>query len=162
MEMSLKHLHFNSTQVYKNDNQKVPPIVSQGAHRKDRNWLSKQGVCVCVCLSLSRVPLCDPMQDCVCVSLSRVPPHGVYSARLHCPRNSQARILEWVAISLSGLSSQPRDRTQVSCIAGRFFTVWSARIMPCKWTYSRLARLPCVFKWTISPEERFKPHHFSN
>ena len=34
----------------------------------------------------------------------------------------QARILEWVAISSSRESSQPRDRTQVSCIAGRFFT----------------------------------------
>ena len=35
---------------------------------------------------------------------------------------SQARILEWVAISFSRGSSQPRDRTRVSCIAGRFFT----------------------------------------
>ena len=35
----------------------------------------------------------------------------------------QARILEWVAILFSRGSSQPRDRTQVSLIAGRFFTV---------------------------------------
>ena len=34
----------------------------------------------------------------------------------------QARTLEWVAISFSRGSSQPRDRTQVYCIAGRFFT----------------------------------------
>ena len=34
----------------------------------------------------------------------------------------QARILEWVAFPFSRGSSQPRDRTQVSCIAGRFFT----------------------------------------
>ena len=34
----------------------------------------------------------------------------------------QARILEWVAISFSGGSSQPRDRTQVYHIAGGFFT----------------------------------------
>ena len=34
----------------------------------------------------------------------------------------QARILEWVAISFSRRSAQPRNRTQVSCIAGRFFT----------------------------------------
>ena len=34
----------------------------------------------------------------------------------------QARILEWVAFPLSRGSSQPRGRTQVSCIAGRFFT----------------------------------------
>ena len=37
----------------------------------------------------------------------------------------QARILEWVAIAFSRRSSQPRDRTRVSCIAGRFFTVWA-------------------------------------
>ena len=35
----------------------------------------------------------------------------------------QARTLEWVAIPFSRESSRPRDRTQVSCIAGRFFTV---------------------------------------
>ena len=34
----------------------------------------------------------------------------------------QARILEWVAFSYSRGSSQPRDQTQVSHIAGRFFT----------------------------------------
>ena len=35
----------------------------------------------------------------------------------------QARILEWVAISFFKGSSQLRDRTWVSCIAGRFFTI---------------------------------------
>ena len=39
----------------------------------------------------------------------------------------QARILEWVAMASSRGSSQPRDRTQASCIAGRFFTVWAIR-----------------------------------
>ena len=34
----------------------------------------------------------------------------------------QARILEWVDFSFSRGSSQSRDRTQVSCIAGGFFT----------------------------------------
>ena len=34
----------------------------------------------------------------------------------------QARILEWVAMPSSRGSSQPRDRTQVSCTAGGFFT----------------------------------------
>ena len=34
----------------------------------------------------------------------------------------QARVLEWVVISFSRGSSQPRDRTQVSCISGKFFT----------------------------------------
>ena len=39
----------------------------------------------------------------------------------------QARILEWVAISFSRASSQPRDRTQVSCIAGRCFNLWATK-----------------------------------
>ena len=34
----------------------------------------------------------------------------------------RARILEWVAFPFSTGSSQPRDQTQVSCIAGGFFT----------------------------------------
>ena len=37
----------------------------------------------------------------------------------------QARILEWVAMCSSTGSSRPRDGTHVSCIAGRFFTIWS-------------------------------------
>ena len=39
----------------------------------------------------------------------------------------QARILEWVAVPFSKGSSQPRDWTQVSHIAGRFFTSWARR-----------------------------------
>ena len=52
--------------------------------------------------------ICDSM-DC---SLSGSSVHGI----------SQARILEWVAISFSRESSQPRDQTHISCIAGGFFT----------------------------------------
>ena len=43
--------------------------------------------------------------------------HGVF----------QVRILKWIAISFSRGSSQPKNRTQVSCIAGRFFTNWAMR-----------------------------------
>ena len=42
---------------------------------------------------------------------------------------SQARILEWVAISFSRKSSQPRDPTHISCIAGGTLyhcTTWEA------------------------------------
>ena len=35
---------------------------------------------------------------------------------------SQARILEWVLISFTRVSSWPRDQTRISCIIGRFFT----------------------------------------
>ena len=57
--------------------------------------------------------LCDPM-DC---SLSGSSVYGIL----------QARILEWVAISFSRGSSQPRDQTQVSHIAGRCFTIGATR-----------------------------------
>ena len=39
----------------------------------------------------------------------------------------QARTLEWVAFPFSGGSSQPRNQSQVSRIAGRFFTSWATR-----------------------------------
>ena len=39
----------------------------------------------------------------------------------------QARILEWVAFPFFRESSQPRDRTQISCIAAQFFTSWATR-----------------------------------
>ena len=42
----------------------------------------------------------------------------------------QASILEWVAIHSSRGSSQPRYRTQVFRIAGRFFTIWRRAWQP--------------------------------
>ena len=39
----------------------------------------------------------------------------------------QAKILEWFAMPPSRGSSKPRDQTQVSCTAGRFFTIWATR-----------------------------------
>ena len=57
--------------------------------------------------------LCDPM-DC---SLPGSSLHGIL----------QARVLEWVTISFSRGSSQPRDRTLVSCIPGRHFNLWATR-----------------------------------
>ena len=42
----------------------------------------------------------------------------------------QARILEWVAISFTRGSSQPNIQIRVSCIVGRFFTIWATREAP--------------------------------
>ena len=39
------------------------------------------------------------------------------------PGTLQARVVDWVAMPSSRGSSQPRDGTQVSCIAGGFFTI---------------------------------------
>ena len=60
--------------------------------------------------------LCNPM-DC---SLRGSSVHGIL----------QARTGEWVVILFSRGSSQPRDQTQVPCIAGRFFTIWATREAP--------------------------------
>ena len=37
----------------------------------------------------------------------------------------QARMLEWIAMPSSRGTAQPRDQTQVSHIAGKFFTIWA-------------------------------------
>ena len=43
----------------------------------------------------------------------------------------QARILEWVAIPFSRVSSQPRDQTQISCIVGgEVHEYWSGEPIP--------------------------------
>ena len=62
--------------------------------------------------------LCNPV-DC---SLPDFSVHGIL----------QARILKWIAIPFSRGTSQPRDRTLVSCIAGRFFTT------PCSITTNKV------------------------
>ena len=69
----------------------------------------------------SCLTLCNPT-DCIV--------HGVL----------QARILEWVALPFSRGSSQPRDPTQVSCIAGGFFTSW--------------ATSPRILEWVAYPFSR--------
>ena len=45
----------------------------------------------------------------------------------------QGRILEWVSFCFSRRSSKPRDWTQVSCIAGGFFTSWAIRETQLLW-----------------------------
>ena len=79
--------------------------VGSGCNREDRGM---HGL-----VSQSCLTLCDPM-DCSPPGSSV---HGV----------SQARMLEWAAISFSRGSSWPRDRTWVSWIEGRFITTWGTR-----------------------------------
>ena len=81
--------------------------------------------------------LCSPM-DCSSPGSSV---HGIF----------QARVLEWIAIPFSRVSSWPRDRIQVSHIAGRFFTVWPPK-KPKLHIYLTLVIYSCkffrVFIWT--------------
>ena len=68
-------------------------------------------VCVCVCM-LSCVGLfCNPMDCC--------PPGSSILG------NIQARIMEWVAISFSRGSSQPRDQIYVLCISRQILYLWA-------------------------------------
>ena len=64
---------------------------------------------ITVLVTQSCPTLCDPM-DC------SLPGSSVLGI-------SQARVLEWAAIPFSRGSSQPRDQTQVSCIADGFFSI---------------------------------------
>ena len=50
------------------------------------------------------------------------------------------RILEWVAYPLFSRSSWPRNRTRVSCIAGRFFTNWAIGGKKCQITRKETKR----------------------
>ena len=80
----------------------------------------------------SRPALCDPVDYTV---------HG----------GLQARILECGAFPFSMGSSQPRDRTQVSCIAGGFFTSWAIG----KPLFSQGS--PCCHREWVLQEEREPP-----
>ena len=80
---------------------KKPSLISTAGAK----WAKRCSTFNCCHCRLVAPTLCDPM-DC---SLPGSFVHGI----------SQARILEWVAISFSRGSSRPRDRTYVSCVAGR-------------------------------------------
>ena len=110
-----------------------------------------EGLCVCVCVQVSRLSISED-RECVCVfrclDSASLKAQGLYVCVCVCvcvlviqscltlcnpteyspPDFSvhgilQARRLEWIAISFSKGTSQPRDPTLGSCIAGRFFTV---------------------------------------
>ena len=126
------------TVKYKNNLWMFSEIMLRNLERRQRWPTFERGRKVKVLVTQSGPILCDPM--------SCSPPgssvHGIF----------QAGILEWVASPFSRGSSQPRNWTQVSCIAGRFFTVWntrekrghkeSQRGRPCMWA-SPFRRILC-------------------
>ena len=90
------------------------------------NRLGEKCCCCCWCYGLfakSCLTLCYPMDS----SLEGFSVHGI----------SQARILEWVAISFSRESSQPRDQTWVSSTGRLIFYHWASRKAQekCSWQY---------------------------
>ena len=89
--------------------------------------------------------LFDPMDG----SLPRSSIHGIF----------QAKVLEWVAISFSRGSSQPRDQTWVSHIVGRHFTIWATReVMLIGKQYDFFNLLPRGPFQIIAHEEGAKKH----
>ena len=84
-------------------------LVTNPLKNKEANKFKKIIKLTCASVTQFCPTVCDPM-DC---SLPGSSVHVIF----------QARKLEWVAIPFSRISSQPKDRTQVSCIAGRFFTI---------------------------------------
>ena len=93
--------------------------------------LGSQGASMCVCARA-----CMYVCMCVCVCVRWFVPHWVWffcdpmdcsppGSSVH--RISQARILEWVAISSSSGSSQPRGWTCISCAGRRALHHWAIR-----------------------------------
>ena len=87
---------------------KFPKWQFQHKFSRDSD-ISHHGYGECVLSRSVTSDLCDPMDH--------SPPGSSANGIL------QARTLEWVAMPSSRASSRFRDQTQVSCIAGRFFTI---------------------------------------
>ena len=108
-------------------------------HRRSRQKSS----CLHVLSHQSCLTLCNPM-DCSPPGSSV---HGIF----------QARVLEWVTMPSSRGSSQSGDQTQVSCIAGGFFTVWATRrkVLPDPDNHNGVVThlepdiLECDVKWAL-------------
>ena len=129
------------------------PVFLPGDFHTQRSLASYSPVC-CVCLVAQSCPtVWDPV-DC---SLPGSSVHGDSPSKttgVHChvllqgifptqrlnlslsycshipyrlSHQGSSRILEWVSFPFSRGSSQPRNRTGVSCIAGLFFTRWATR-----------------------------------
>ena len=117
------------TRASKKSGGSVVPLPPHRALLKECSWL--HAVYVWLLIWLSKVTMMKFTEGLLCAySLSRVwlcdlrdcsPPGSSVQGIL------QARILEWVAMPSSRRRPQPRDWTQVSRIADRFFTVWTTR-----------------------------------
>ena len=103
-------------------------IVHGVAKSRTHEWISlcftfSNSHCLCVFLVAQSCPtLCNP-------SLWTIAKHAPLSMGI-----LQARIVEWVAMTSTRESCQPRDQTQVSHIAGRFSTIWATREAQESWS----------------------------
>ena len=94
---------------------------------------------LCVLVAQSCLTLCNPMA----CSPPGFSVHGIL----------QARILEWIAIPFSRGTSQPRDWTLVSCITGRFVTIWPTGKSYFIFSISLFPQLQCSNTANLSKEK---------
>ena len=100
-------------------------------------------VCVCVCVCMQKKHYSPSRVQLFVTPSIVISVHGIL----------QARILQWVALPFSRESSWPRNRTQVSRIAGRFFTVWATSKLTFMYDGGGLVAKSCptpVTPWTIA------------
>ena len=98
------------------DGPKLCPSGQGNCSWNHEKWIRGECVCVCARACACSLQLCSTLCDPMNCSPPGSSVHGII----------QSRTLEWVVISLSRGSSQPRDWTHISCIsctAGKFFTI---------------------------------------
>ena len=99
-------------------------------------------------IAQSCLTLWDPM-DC---SLPGSSVHGIF----------QAIVLEWIAISFSRGSSQPRDRTRVFCTVDRCLTIWATRGALNGLGFTSISLSLCTELWSLFYLFPFNLHSFVN
>ena len=99
-----------------------PPPASPPTRSSQSMWSEASQSCPTLCNPLD----CSPPGSSV---------HGIL----------QPRTLEWVAISFSRGSSQPRDQTQVFCIASRRFNLWATREALTEYRIALISDVPYSF-----------------
>ena len=101
----------------------VPPVPKKPS-------LSQNGIKQwCNCLRIHLATAAKSLQSCSTLCNPRDDSKPGSSV----PGIFQARILDWVAVSFSRRSSQPRDQTQVSHVVGRCFTIWATGEVKINW-----------------------------
>ena len=139
---------FSKNQSFVTKAQFLSILPYLGLNTKREHLRKKQVLCVCAPLLQLCPALCDPMT----CSPPGFSVHEILQA-----------ILEWVAMPSSRESSQPRDRTHVSCISGRFLILyhWATREAPAiKWlTIKEMWGSSHILIGEVHPIT-IKPNHF--
>ena len=153
-------------------------LVTGGSHNKDRKraFDKCQLVFLLFSVSLIKHPLTRPRAEhiytnyfisssqqpyrAVCMLVTQLCPTVCDPMDYSLPGSSvygilQARILEWIAILFSRGSSRPRDWTQVSFIASRFFTIRVTREAPIGLTCPYFRRTEAHRVEIIDTSEKF-------